>query len=122
MTTERPVWTGIGRGFTDRCPTCGKGRLFGRFLKPVSACPVCATDNSVYPADDLPPYLVVMLVGHLVVPLFMWSDRALAPALWLQFVIWLPLTALLCLVLLQPVKGAVIGLCWARGMVRPAAG
>ena len=34
-------------------------------------------------------------------------------SLWQHIVIWVPLTILLALALLQPVKGAVIGLQWA---------
>jgi len=49
----------------------------------------------------------------------MWSDRAYEPSLWLQAAIWLPLTLIMCLVLLPLMKGATIGLCWAAHMVRP---
>jgi uncharacterized protein (DUF983 family) len=38
------------------------------------------------------------------------------PPLWLHFLIWLPLTALLSLALLPVVKGAIIGLQWALRM------
>jgi uncharacterized protein (DUF983 family) len=62
-----------------------------------------------------------MVVGHVVVPLFMWTDRAWAPDFWLQAAIWVPPTAVLCLLLLPRMKGGAVGLCWATGMVRPPA-
>jgi uncharacterized protein (DUF983 family) len=39
----------------------------------------------------------------------------LAPAIWVECAVWLPVSAALCLALLQPLKGAVVGLCWATG-------
>jgi uncharacterized protein (DUF983 family) len=120
--TERPILTGIRRGLAGRCPACGEGRLFAGFLAIRPHCPHCGADNAIYPSDDFPPYLTILVVGHLVVPLFMWVDRAWAPDLWLQAAIWLPLTLMLCLALLPRMKGATVGLCWATGLVRPVEG
>jgi uncharacterized protein (DUF983 family) len=117
--STNPIWTGIRRGLTRRCPTCGQGSLFRSFLKVRPHCVVCAADNSAYPSDDMPAYLTIAIVGHVVIPLFMWVDHAFTPPLWVEFTTWVPLTALLAIALLPFVKGAVIGLCWATGIVRP---
>ena len=58
----------LWRGFTMKCPNCGQGHLFGRFLKVVDSCEVCGEDYTPQRADDLPAYLVIAIVGHLVVP------------------------------------------------------
>jgi uncharacterized protein (DUF983 family) len=116
--TDKSIWTGIRRGLACRCPNCGQGRLFDDFLRVRKVCDQCGADNSVYPSDDFPPYLTIFLVGHVVVPAFIWSDLRFAPSLWLQGAIWLPLTALLCVALLPMMKGATSGLCWAVGLVR----
>jgi uncharacterized protein (DUF983 family) len=29
------------RGLRGRCPNCGQGRMFGRFLKVADRCPAC---------------------------------------------------------------------------------
>jgi uncharacterized protein (DUF983 family) len=110
-----PILVGIGRGLRGRCPACGEGRLFSGFLQIAPRCPVCGNDNASYPADDFPRYLTILVVGHVVLPLFVWSDRVLAPAVWIECAVWLPISALLCLVLLRPLKGAVVGMCWATG-------
>lgn len=112
------VQTGIRRGLHLRCPSCGEGKLFRSFLKVQSCCPTCGADNTIYPADDLPPYLTILIVGHIIVPLFFVVDRAWQPEMWLQFVIWPPLTLILTLVLLPYIKGGSIGLCWATDTVR----
>jgi uncharacterized protein (DUF983 family) len=116
--SENAIWTGIRRGVSHRCPTCGKGRLFDGFLKIRTPCEVCGADNTIYPSDDFPPYLTILAVGHLVIPLLVWTDFRFAPPLWLQAAIWVPITVLLCLALLPTMKGAASGLCWAVGLVR----
>ena len=68
------------------------------------------TDDGIYPSDDLPPYPTIFVTGHLVIPLFVWTDLTLEPRLWVEAAIWLPVTAIMCLVLLPFMKGAAIGL------------
>ena len=113
---KRDVWTSIKRGFRGRCPRCGQGKLFRAFLKCDGRCPVCDLDFTPHRADDLPAYLVIIIVGHLVVPLALMIETNYSPPVALQLAIYLPLTLVLSLLLLQPVKGAVIGLQWALRM------
>jgi uncharacterized protein (DUF983 family) len=116
------ILDGIKRGLALRCPSCGEGKLFARFLKPTARCAVCGTDNTVYPSDDAPPYLTALLIGHLFVPILLAIDRAYDPALWITFSIALPLFALLTVATLPFVKGAVIGVATATGVTRAAVG
>lgn len=104
------------RGFRGRCPACGKGRLFGRFLKVADRCEVCGTEFHHHRADDLPPYLVIFIVGHLVGYGIFMSETRFEMPLWAHLAIWPLLTCVLSLLLLQPVKGAVVGLQFALGM------
>ena len=118
MAGERSIWTGIARGIVRRCPNCGKGRLFAGYLAIRAPCEVCGNDNRIYPSDDFPPYLTIFVVGHIVVTLFVWTDYRYTPRIWVESVIWVPVTLLLCLGFLPLMKGATIGLCWATNMVR----
>jgi len=113
---KRNAWQAIRRGFRGRCPKCGEGKLFRAFLKVADNCPVCGEDYSHHRADDLPAYLVIVIVGHIVVPLALWIETDYSPPVPLQLAIYLPLTLVASLVLLQPVKGAVVGLQWAFRM------
>jgi uncharacterized protein (DUF983 family) len=108
--------TTLWRGLTGRCPHCGEGRLFRAFLKPKDACDVCGEELHHQRADDFPAYLVIVLVGHLVVPLILHVEMAYEPAYWIHAALFLPLTFALSLLLIQPVKGAVIALQWHTGM------
>jgi uncharacterized protein (DUF983 family) len=113
---KRNVWTALKRGFRGRCPRCGEGKLFRAFLKVDDHCSVCGLDFTPHRADDLPAYLVIVIVGHLVVPLALVIETNYSPPVALQLAIYLPLTLVLSLLLLQPVKGAVIGMQWALRM------
>ena len=106
----------LWRGFTMKCPNCGQGHLFGRFLKVVDSCEVCGEDYTPQRADDLPAYLVIAVVGHLVVPALLAVEMAYSPPVWLQLLIWVPVTGLAAFFLLQPVKGTIVGLQWQTGM------
>jgi uncharacterized protein (DUF983 family) len=104
---------GLRRGLAGRCPQCGQGRLLFNYLKVQSPCPCCGHDNAQYPSDDAPPYFTILIVGHLIIaPMlcfpFVWRWPA---ALVLSLV--MPAVAILTLLLLPRVKGAVIGVMWA---------
>jgi uncharacterized protein (DUF983 family) len=99
-----------------RCPNCGHGGLFGKFLKVVDHCPACGEEYRHHRADDFPAYLVIVVIGHLVVPALLIVEVAYAPPIWLQYLIWLPVIVFGALALLQPTKGAVVALQWQLGM------
>lgn len=113
---KRDVWQALKRGFRGRCPRCGEGKLFRAFLKVDDACSVCGQDFTPHRADDLPAYLVIVIVGHIVVPLALMIETNYSPPVELQLAIFLPLTFIASLLLLQPVKGAVVGIQWALRM------
>ncbi|TSJ61691.1 DUF983 domain-containing protein [Starkeya sp. 3C] len=112
----RPIGPAISNGFRMRCPACGKGALFSSYLKVNEHCPSCGEELWHHRADDAPPYMVITIVGHIVVPLLLTVEMAMHPALWIHLSIWLPLTLILSIVLLPPVKGALIGFQWAMRM------
>src|SRR5215813_5274028 len=92
---KRDLWSSLRRGFCGRCPRCGEGKLFRAFLKVDGHCPVCDLDLSHHRADDLPAYLVIVIVGHFVVPLALWIETNYSPPVWMQLSIYLPLTLIL---------------------------
>lgn len=108
----RSVWTAIMRGMKRRCPACGEGHCLRGYLKPKD-CEVCGEALGNIRADDLPPYLTIFIVGHIVVPLALMAEKAWAPSLWIQMTVWPIVTLLLSLVLLPYVKGAALGIFWA---------
>jgi uncharacterized protein (DUF983 family) len=127
-TTPAPGWpmpplaTAIMRGFAGKCPACGEGNLFNRFLKVVPACAHCGAPVGMARADDAPPYFTIVIVGHIVIPLMLVVEKAASPSLWLMTAIFVPLTAILTMALIQPVKGAVVGMMVRFNMLKPEIG
>jgi uncharacterized protein (DUF983 family) len=113
---RRQAWPAMRRGLFGRCPACGRGALFRAFLKVAERCPACGEELHHQRADDAPAYFVILIVGHIVVPLALLSEIAYSPPYWVHAALWLPLTLILALGLLQPVKGAIIGWQWAHYM------
>jgi uncharacterized protein (DUF983 family) len=103
-------------GALGRCPACGSGRLFTRYLKVTDQCGHCGESLHHQRADDAPPYFTIFIAGHLLVPMVLALETAYRPALWLHAAIWFPVTIAMCLALLPLIKGAIVGLQWANFM------
>lgn len=108
-----PVLPSMWRGLQGHCPHCAGAGLFYRYLKVSPDCPVCGHDLDQYPSDDGPAYFTILLVGHLVVaPLLLFPFIWKAPVALIIPGTLIPL-AILTLLVLPRVKGAVIGLLYA---------
>src|SRR5215831_7628081 len=94
VSTAQALW----RGFTMKCPNCGTGRLFRRFLKVADHCSVCGEELHHHRTDDFPAYIVILVVGHTLVPAALAFEMDYAPPL------------------LQPTKGVVVAMQWQLGM------
>ena len=106
----------LAHGWKQRCPACGEGALFGAYLKVQPACPHCGEPLHHHRADDLPAYIVIVLLGHMLVPLVVEVEMLFSPPMWLHALLWLPSAILLCLWMLPRVKGAVVAYQWRNGM------
>ena len=106
----------MARGFAGRCPQCGTGKLFKSYSKTKAVCDSCNLSIDGHRADDAPPYLTIMLVGHIVIPLALAVKQIFDPPLGLQFAIWTPAIILPTFWLLPRIKGAFVGLQWANRM------
>ncbi len=90
--------------------------MFARFLKVRPACEACGLEMHGHRADDLPPYVVIFIVAHIVGYVILEMEMGYDVPLWFQLSFWPAATLGLALGLLQPVKGAVVGLQYALGM------
>ena len=104
----------IGAGLKGRCPRCGEGRLFSGFLTVAPRCGVCRLDYSFADAGDGPAVFVILIIGFVVVGLALWAEVSFGPPLWLHFLLWIPLTLVLCLTALRLIKGVLITLQYAN--------
>jgi uncharacterized protein (DUF983 family) len=110
------LFQSLARGFRCRCPSCGEGQAFRAFLKVRETCTACGEELHHHNADDLPAYIVVFMVGHVLLSMILWMEVAYKPAYWIYAATLLPVAAAMSFGFIQPVKGAVVALQWHMGM------
>lgn len=114
---SRDAWKASGRGLRGRCPSCGEGRMFRAYLKVNDVCPQCGEELFHQRADDAPPYLTILVVGHVVGSLMLLAEEFWPDApIWLHAMIWPTLALILSLWLLPMMKGGLIAYQWALRM------
>jgi uncharacterized protein (DUF983 family) len=122
--TPKPPWpvpslaVGLGRGLTGRCPACGQGRLFNGFLRVDAECSHCHAPLGLLRADDAPPYFTILIVGHIVIPLMLVMQKMGDPSNWELTAIFVPLTLVLSIGLIRPIKGATVGAMLSFNMLK----
>lgn len=111
------LWLVMVRGAYGRCPRCGQGKLFRSYLKQVEMCASCGEKLGHIRADDGPAWFTILLVGHILAPIFLsvlpnvtWPD-------WAIMAVIMSLTLVLTLWLLPCSKGVFIGLIWRSGCI-----
>jgi uncharacterized protein (DUF983 family) len=92
----------------NHCPKCGNGALFDGFLKLKPRCERCGIDYGFADSGDGPAVFVILLAGALVVALVLWVEVTWEPPIWLHLAVFLPLTLVVCLGMLRPLKAALI--------------
>ncbi|MEH6526907.1 MAG: DUF983 domain-containing protein [Sneathiella sp.] len=114
--TERPLGQAFRNGLLRRCPECGKSSVFNGYIKVKHTCDSCGLELHHQRADDAPPYFTMLIVLHFVISGLLTVQQTFNPATWIQLSIWLPVSLVASLWLLPRVKGALIGIQWARRM------
>ncbi len=97
-------------GLLGRCPRCGRGKMFTGLLTLVPRCKICGLDFAFADAGDGPAVFVTLFAGFLVLGAALWTELAYEPPFWVHLVIFLPLTAIVCIGLLRPAKGLLVAL------------
>ncbi|MDP5307204.1 DUF983 domain-containing protein [Paracoccus spongiarum] len=113
---ERPTGQAMLRGMRGQCPSCGSGRLFRGYLTVRDRCPSCDEALHHQRADDGPAYLTILLVSHLGAPLLLACYIAWRPTAMTMILCFGLGAIVLSLLLLPRIKGAMVGLQWARRM------
>ena len=73
-------------------------------------CESCGLDLSAQDSGDGPVAIIVLVVGFVVVIAALIVEVRWAWPVWLHLLVWLPLSVLLCLVLMRPLKAILIAL------------
>ena len=89
-------------------PALRQGQIVRRLSAAGPACDQCGLDYGFADSGDGPAVLVTLLAGFLVVGLALWVEVAYEPPFWVHLVIFFPLTILVCLGLLRPLKSFMV--------------
>lgn len=115
MPVPRSMPPVLATGLKGRCPRCGRGRLFAGYLSVRPACEACGLDFGFADSGDGPAFFVMTGVGFVVVACAMWVEFTFEPSLWIHAALWLPLTCLLSIGLVRPLKGLMVALQYQNG-------
>ncbi len=114
--SERPTWPAIRKGMSHRCPSCGKGALYEKYLKLRTQCDTCGEDLSHARADDGPAYLSILLTAKTMGTLQLVVYQIYQPAAWIMAVTFSIGVTVMALTLLPRFKGMIVGIQWAKRM------
>ena len=103
--------TAARRALLGRCPCCCEGRLMRSYLKQVEHCAVCGEQFGQIRADDAAPWLTIILVGHIFLPLAFLVDLDWMPV-WAVAALWSVCFAGLALAILPRAKSLFIAILW----------
>jgi uncharacterized protein (DUF983 family) len=116
-TAPRDWRAALKTGFRMRCPACGEGHMFHRFLKVSDCCPTCGEELHHHRADDAPPYFTILVVAHVIGALMLIvEEHNDALDVRIHMALWPVLTLALVFWLLPRFKGALIAYQWALRM------
>ena len=101
-------------GIRGRCPRCGEGRLFARYLRLADKCNACGADFSMADVGDGATVFVILIVGALVVPVAFVMQFAFHWAPWASAALACALTVLFSIALLPVAKGVLFTLQWTH--------
>lgn len=113
---ERPVKPAILRGSKLLCPQCGTGPMMDGFLKVRDTCEVCGEELHHQRADDGPAYVTILICGHILAPLLLIVFETFRPDPLLLVVGFSTAFVAMALLMLPRIKGAFVGLQWAKRM------
>jgi uncharacterized protein (DUF983 family) len=113
---ERPMISAALRGLQGNCPSCGETRLFKKGLIVEDSCASCGEEMHHHRADDLPAYLNIFIIGHVVVAAAMILMDFELFGMWTVVILSSVLAIFLAVALLRPMKGMVVGIQWALRM------
>jgi uncharacterized protein (DUF983 family) len=101
------------RGAMGRCPKCGEGKLFFRYLKLSPQCLACQADFRMADIGDGAAVFVIMLVGALVVPIGMVMQLGFGVSTGVTIGAMGALTLVFSAALLPIAKGVLFAAQWA---------
>lgn len=109
---QRDTILSIRRALRGRCPNCDRGRLFQTYLRQVDRCSACGEPWGELRADDAPPWLTILIVGHLVAPVALALVKYSRLPDWAISTLLVAASLALCLLVLPRAKALFLAAIW----------
>lgn len=110
MSTDNATSTPVLAAVMGKCPRCGQGPLFTKYLLTVKdRCEACGLDFSFIDTGDGPAVFVIFILGFFILGGALYVEFTFEPPVWVHIVAWGLLTPLFALLLLRLIKGWLIG-------------
>jgi uncharacterized protein (DUF983 family) len=106
--SDKPRTSAFVAGLKGRCPRCGRGSLFKGFIELAPVCGVCGLDYGFADSADGPAVFISLIGGFIVLGAALWTELVFEPPMWVHMAVFLPLTVIVCLGLLRPLKGLLL--------------
>ena len=100
----------IDSGLKGLCPRCGAPTLFAGWIKFAERCRACALDFAAFNVGDGPAAFLTLILGTLVTIGALALELTLSPPLWVQMLLWTPVTLAGVVLSLRLAKGWLIAL------------
>ena len=113
---EREMRPAILRGLREKCPNCGRGSLFSKYLKVRDTCAECGEELCHHRADDGPAYLTILIVCHVMGFVLHATFGYLRDDPFLLAILLCTMALAMSLWMLPRMKGLVVAVQWAKRM------
>ncbi len=97
-------------GVLCRCPRCGRGSLFDRYITIAPACAVCGLSFAGHDTGDGPAFFIILPLSIVMAVLALLVEVNFEPPLWVHWILWPTFTVLAVGGLLRPVKAIMVAL------------
>ena len=97
-------------GLRCRCPRCGIGGLFYKYLKISDECPKCHLGFQGHDTGDAAVVPAILILGSIVMGMALYLELSVGPPVWVHMAIWTPVITISTAMILPPLKGLTIAL------------
>lgn len=106
---EIPSAPPVAAALKGQCPRCGAPGLFKGLLDFADRCTVCGLDFTGFNVGDGPAAILTLVLGSVVVGIAIVIQLKYGPPIWLQMLVWLPITVVSVMGSLRIAKAALLG-------------
>jgi uncharacterized protein (DUF983 family) len=107
-----PPISPLATGIAGKCPRCGRGKLFSRYLTVAKTCTSCQLSFDFADSGDGAAWFVMLFACIFGVGSILGVEVAYQPSFWVHVAIAIPVLIVMPMLLLRPVKGFLLNQQW----------